>query len=63
MIKDKTCMLISYPTWNIYSQSGFNELVRIPSTLIINKKMSRFHIGNRNRLIEKNPYEIEEKHL
>jgi len=56
-------MLISYPTWNIYSQSGFNALVRIPSTLIINKKMSRFHIGNRNRLIEKNPYEIEEKHL
>jgi len=36
-------MLISYQTWNILSVSENKELEQIPSTLIINKKVSRFH--------------------
>jgi Kef-type K+ transport system membrane component KefB len=36
-------MLISYPTWNKLTAPGKNVLDNIPSTLIINKKSSRFH--------------------
>jgi hypothetical protein len=36
-------MLISYQAWNILSVSNTKELEYIPSTLIINKKRSRFH--------------------
>lgn len=43
-------MLISYPTWNLLSASDKNELKSIPSTLIINKKVSRFHTGTRNKI-------------
>ena len=35
-------MLISYQTWEILSTSDKKELENIPSTLIINKKNSRF---------------------
>jgi len=35
-------LLISYPTWNYLSVSENKELSNIPSTLIINKKTSRF---------------------
>ena len=35
-------MLISYPCWNYLIESGSNKLENIPSTLIINKKESRF---------------------
>ena len=36
-------MMISYPTWNVLSESENRELASIPSTLIINKKPSRFN--------------------
>ncbi len=42
-------MLISYQTWNYLSSSDKKELEYIPSTLIINKKVSRFHGASRNR--------------
>jgi len=45
-------MLISYQTWNILSVSDKKELENIPSTLIINKKVSRFHVGTRNKIVE-----------
>ena len=45
-------MLISYQAWNILSNSERNELKYIPSTLIINKKESRFHKSNSNSTIE-----------
>jgi Kef-type K+ transport system membrane component KefB len=35
-------MLISYQTWNILAEVNSNKLENIPSTLIINKKISRF---------------------
>ncbi len=35
-------LLVSYPTWNLLSESENKELSHIPSTLIINKKTSRF---------------------
>lgn len=35
-------LMISYPTWNVLSESEGHELRNIPSTLIINKKTSRF---------------------
>lgn len=35
-------MLISYQTWNILAEESSNKLENIPSTLIINKKISRF---------------------
>ena len=44
-------MLISYPTWNILSSSDKIGLENIPSTLIINKKVSRFHTGARNKTV------------
>jgi len=44
-------MLISYQTWNILSTSDKKELGNIPSTLIINKKESRFHTGARNKIV------------
>jgi Kef-type K+ transport system membrane component KefB len=45
-------MLISYQAWNILSVSDKKELNNIPSTLIINKKESRFHTGARNKIVE-----------
>jgi len=45
-------MLISYQAWNILSLSDKKELEYIPSTLIINKKVSRFHIGAHNKIVE-----------
>jgi len=36
-------MLISYQTWNKLTLNQNKELLNIPSTLIINKKLSRFH--------------------
>ena len=45
-------MLISYQAWNTLSLSDKKELEYIPSTLIINKKESRFHIGANNRIVE-----------
>ena len=44
-------MLISYQTWNLLTVSGKNELKSIPSTIIINKKVSRFHTGARNKIV------------
>lgn len=45
-------MMISYPTWNILSESENRELATIPSTLIINKKPSRFNKTNQNGLTQ-----------
>jgi Kef-type K+ transport system membrane component KefB len=45
-------MLISYQAWNTLSNSEKNELKYIPSTLIINKKESRFHKSNINSTVE-----------
>jgi Kef-type K+ transport system membrane component KefB len=44
-------MLISYQTWNILTASDKKGLKDIPSTLIINKKVSRFHTGARNKIV------------
>ena len=44
-------MLISYQAWNILSLSEKNELEYIPSTLIINKKVSRFHLDSHHKLV------------
>jgi hypothetical protein len=44
-------MLISYQAWNILSLSDKNELEFIPSTLIINKKVSRFHMGAHHKVV------------
>ncbi|MEI7504721.1 MAG: cation/H(+) antiporter, partial [Paludibacter sp.] len=45
-------MLISYQAWNTLSLSDKKELEFIPSTLIINKKVSRFHTGAHNKIVE-----------
>ncbi|MCK9311949.1 MAG: cation/H(+) antiporter, partial [Bacteroidales bacterium] len=42
-------MLISYITWNKLTVSENKVLENIPSTLIINKKSSRFHIQNHKK--------------
>jgi len=44
-------LLISYQAWNTLAQAGNGELNNIPSTLIINKKVSRFHVGARNKIV------------
>jgi hypothetical protein len=45
-------MLISYQTWNTLSESDKNELEHIPSTLIINKKTSRFNTNATNKALK-----------
>lgn len=50
-LSKQSFMLISYQTWNILSTSDKKELKNIPSTLIINKKISRFHTGARNKIV------------
>jgi len=42
-MSDFSLMLISYQSWNHLADSEQNELENIPSTLIINKKKSRFN--------------------
>lgn len=42
-MSDFSLMLISYQSWNHLANSEENELENIPSTLIINKKKSRFN--------------------
>lgn len=42
-VSNYSFLLISYSAWNHYSASPENALENIPSTLIINKKTSRFH--------------------
>jgi len=51
VLSKNSFMLISYQTWNILSTSDRKEMKNIPSTLIINKKVSRFHIGARNKIV------------
>jgi len=48
-------MLISYKAWHILSTSDRKEMKSIPSTLIINKKVSRFHTGARNKIVSNLP--------
>jgi len=42
-------MFISYQTWNVLLERDKSYLSNIPSTLIINKKNSRFHSDGRRR--------------
>jgi Kef-type K+ transport system membrane component KefB len=51
VLSKQSFMLISYHTWNLLSTSDKKELEYIPSTLIINKKESRFHTGARNKIV------------
>lgn len=51
VLSKNSFMLISYPTWNLLSTSDKKELEYIPSTLIINKKVSRFHTGAHNKIV------------
>lgn len=44
-------MLISYQSWQHLCMSGEGFLENIPSTLIINKKISRFHTGFREKKV------------
>ena len=46
-------MLISYQTWNKLSESDNGDLSHIPSTLIINKKPTRFSTLNNSKVIQK----------
>ena len=51
LISKFSFLLISYPTWNILSESENRELASIPSTLIINKRPSRFNKPTQNGLL------------
>jgi len=51
-------LLISCPTWNLLSESRKDDLENIPSTLIINKKNSRWHTGARNKHIPNLPIDL-----
>ena len=51
ILSKNSFMLISYHTWNLFSTTDKKELKNIPSTLIINKKVSRFHVGARNKIV------------
>ena len=56
-------MLISYQTWEMLSVSDKNELENIPSTLIINKKESRFRKGSRNKVVSDLPIDPVSEHI
>ena len=56
-------MLISYKTWNILSTSDRKEMKSIPSTLIINKKVSRFHTGARNKIVSNLPIDPDSENI
>lgn len=56
-------MLISYQTWNILCVSDKKEMSNIPSTLIINKKISRWYTGTRNKIITNSPINEDEENL
>jgi Kef-type K+ transport system membrane component KefB len=56
-------MLISYQTWNILCASDKKEMSAIPSTLIINKKISRWHTGSRKRIIMNSPINEDEENF
>lgn len=43
-------MMISYKTWNLLAESESNKLENIPSTLIINKRISRFRNGKQEQI-------------
>ena len=51
-------MLISCPTWDLLSETSRHELKNIPSTLIINKKNTRWHTGARNKHVPNEPIDI-----
>ncbi|MDO9153782.1 MAG: cation:proton antiporter [Paludibacter sp.] len=53
LISKFSFLLISYPAWNILSNSQNRELSNIPSTLIINKKASRFSSPHYNKSTQK----------
>ena len=46
-------LLVSYQAWNTLSESENKELSNIPSTLIINKKASRFSASGRHKTAQK----------
>jgi len=55
VLSKNSFMLISYQTWNILSTSDRKEMRNIPSTLIINKKVSRFHTGAHYKTVTNRP--------
>ena len=55
VLSKSSFMLISYHAWNILSTSDRKEMKNIPSTLIINKKVSRFHTGAHNKIVSNIP--------
>jgi len=54
LFSKQSFMLISYQAWNLLSSRENNDLKNIPSTVIINKKVSRFHTGARNKIVHNN---------
>lgn len=56
-------MLISYQAWNTLSLSDKKELEYIPSTLIINKKISRFHTGAHNKIVENVAVDVDSENV
>jgi len=52
ILSKNSFMLVSYQTWNLLATSHKKEFESIPSTLIINKKVSRFHTGARNKVVK-----------
>lgn len=56
-------MLISYQAWNTLALSDNRELEHIPSTLIINKKVSRFHVVAPNKVVNKSEEEYQKDDL
>jgi len=52
ILSKNSFMLVSYQTWNLFTTSHKKEFESIPSTLIINKKVSRFHTGGRNKVVK-----------
>lgn len=52
ILSKNSFMLVSYQTWNLLANSHKKEFESIPSTIIINKKVSRFHTGARNKVVK-----------
>ena len=63
VLSKNSFMLISYQTWNILSTSDRKEMKSIPSTLIINKKVSRFHTGAHYKIVTNRPIDPDSENI
>ena len=62
-LETQDLMLVSLESWKKLIDSRIVWMDNIPSTLIINKKVSRFHTGARNKIVSNVSVDSVAEHL